>query len=78
MFQGNPDINPALSDAYDLGYLRKWDKVTLSTSAYFNHTTNSFQVVRKERGDFINGVPVIINTPFNLAIEDKTGFALPF
>ncbi|SFB26207.1 Outer membrane receptor proteins, mostly Fe transport [Flavobacterium swingsii] len=74
LFQGNPDINPALSDAYDLGYLKKWDKVTLSTSAYFNHTTNSFQVVRKERGDFINGVPVIINTPFNLAIEDKTGF----
>ncbi|WP_141929637.1 outer membrane beta-barrel family protein, partial [Flavobacterium psychrophilum] len=74
LFQGNPDINPALSDAYDIGYLHKWDKVTLSTSAYFNHTTNSFQIVRKERGDQINGVPVIINTPFNLAIEDKTGF----
>jgi outer membrane receptor for ferrienterochelin and colicins len=74
LFQGNPDINPALSDAYDIGYLRKWDKITLSTSGYFNHTTNSFQVVRKERGDQINGVPVIINTPFNLAIEDKIGF----
>ncbi|WP_395058014.1 TonB-dependent receptor domain-containing protein [Flavobacterium sp.] len=74
LFQGNPDINPALSDAYDLGYLRKWDKVTLSTSAYFNHTTNSFQIVRKERGDFINGVPVIINTPFNLSNDDKLGF----
>ncbi|WP_395047489.1 TonB-dependent receptor domain-containing protein [Flavobacterium sp.] len=74
LFQGNPDINPALSDAYDIGFLRKWDKVTLSTSAYFNHTTNSFQIVRKERGDQINGVPVIINTPFNLSNDDKLGF----
>ena len=74
LFQGNPDINPALSDAYDLGYLKKWDKVTLSTSVYFNHTTNSFQVVRKERGDKINGIPVILNTPFNLATDDKLGF----
>ncbi|WP_394758526.1 TonB-dependent receptor domain-containing protein [Flavobacterium sp.] len=74
LFQGNPDINPAMSDAYDLGYLRKGDKVTLSTSVYFNHTTNSFQIVRKERGDFVNGVPVIINTPFNLSNDDKLGF----
>ena len=74
LFQGNPDLNPALSDAYDLGYLRKWDKITLSTSAYFNHTTNSFQIVRKERGDLINGNAVIINTPFNLSNDDKLGF----
>ena len=74
LFQGNPDINPALSDAFDLGFLKKWDKITLSTSAYFNHTTNSFQIIRKERGDFVNGIPVIINTPFNLSNDDKLGF----
>ncbi|WP_300566800.1 outer membrane beta-barrel protein, partial [Flavobacterium sp.] len=39
-----------------------------------NHTTDSFQFVRKERGDFIDGVPVIVNTPFNLATEDRMGF----
>jgi outer membrane receptor for ferrienterochelin and colicins len=61
-----------MSDAFDLGYLKKWDKITLSTSAYFNHTTNSFQIVRKERGDFVvsiidaedtvvNGVVTMIN-----------------
>jgi len=74
LFQGNPDINPALSDAYDLGYLKKWDKVTLNTSLYFNHTTNSMEVVRKERGDKIDGIPVIINTPFNLGVNDRLGF----
>lgn len=74
IFKGNPDLNPAFSDAYDIGFLKKWDKITLSTSAYFNHTTNSFQVVRKESGDFVGTTPVIENTPFNLGTEDKTGF----
>jgi outer membrane receptor for ferrienterochelin and colicins len=74
LFQGNPDINPSYSDAFDLGYLKKWDKITLSTSIYYNHSTQAFQVVRLERGDFVNGIPVILNTPFNLATDDKTGF----
>lgn len=73
LFIGNPKLDPALTDAFDIGYLRKWDKITLSTSAYYNHTTNSFQTVRKESGDFINGIPVIINTPFNLGEDNRIG-----
>ncbi|OWP84385.1 TonB-dependent receptor [Flavobacterium davisii] len=73
LFQGNPDINPAYSDAFDIGYLKKWDKLTLNASVYLNHTTDAFQIVRKERGDFIDGTPVIINMPFNLSTDDKYG-----
>lgn len=74
LFVGNPDLDPALSDAYDLGFLRKWSKITLNTSLYINNTKNSFQVIRKERGDLINDIPVIVNTPFNLATDKKLGF----
>ena len=74
LFVGNPDLDPALSDAYDLGFLRKWSKITLNTSLYINNTKNSFQVIRKERGDLIDGIPVIVNTPFNLATDNKLGF----
>ncbi|WP_309641105.1 outer membrane beta-barrel family protein [Flavobacterium sp.] len=74
LFVGNPDLDPALSDAYDLGFLKKWSKVTLSTSFYINNTKDSFQVIRKERGDKINGIPVIVNTPFNLSTDNKLGF----
>ncbi|MEY2692559.1 MAG: hypothetical protein RIT03_949 [Bacteroidota bacterium] len=74
LFQGNPDLNPALSDVYELGILKKWKQITLNSSAYINSTHNSFQIVRKERGDFINGIPVIINTPFNLTTDTKYGF----
>ena len=74
LFFGNPDLDPALSDVYEIGILKKWKQITLNSSVYVNNTTNSFQIVRKERGDFINGIPVIINTPFNLSTDTKLGF----
>ncbi|MNE85168.1 TonB dependent receptor [compost metagenome] len=33
-FRGNPDLDPSLSDAFDLGFLKKWDKLTFNTSMY--------------------------------------------
>lgn len=74
IFQGNPDIDPSLTDAIDLGYLKKWDKVTFNTSAYVNITNDSFQFIRKESGLFVDGVPVILSTPINLAKEYRAGF----
>lgn len=74
LFQGNPDLNPAYSDSYDFDYLKKWKKITLNSSVYFNKTSNSFQIVQVESGRFIDGNPVIINTPFNLATNNKFGF----
>jgi outer membrane receptor for ferrienterochelin and colicins len=74
IFQGNPDIDPSLTDAIDLGYLKKWDKVTFNTSAYVNITNDAFQFIRKESGLFVDGVPVILSTPINLAKEYRVGF----
>jgi len=82
IFRGNPDLDPAFTDALDLGFLKRWKKLTLSTSAYVNKTTDSFQFVRQESGEFvpvlINGVvyqtPVILTTPINLATEYRLGF----
>lgn len=74
IFQGNPDLDPSLTDAIDLGFLTKWNKLTFSTSAYINVTNDSFQFIRKESGQFVGGVPVIISTPINLAKEYRAGF----
>ena len=74
IFVGNPDLDPAFTDAIDLGFLKKWNKITLSTSMYGNRTSNTFQFVRRESGDFVNGIPVIISSPINLATEYRTGF----
>jgi len=74
IFRGDPNLRPAFSDALDFGYLKKWNKLTLSTSTYINKTTDSFQFIRRESGDFVNGTPVILSTPINLASELRYGF----
>ncbi len=53
IFQGNPDLNPAMTNSFDLGYLHKWNQVTLSTSAYLNITDDTFQFVRRATGEFV-------------------------
>ncbi len=53
IFQGNPDLDPAFTDAIDVGFLKRWDKITLSTSMYVNKTTDAFQFIRRENGDFV-------------------------
>lgn len=74
VFQGNPDLNPSMTDAIDFGFLKKWDNLSLSTSIYTNKTNDVFQFTRRESGSVINGVPVIIASPFNLSAEYRTGF----
>ncbi|WP_367770848.1 TonB-dependent receptor [Flavobacterium sp. WC2421] len=74
IFKGNPDLNPSLTDKFDLGYINRWDKVTLNTSMYFENTTDVFSFVRYESGEFVNGTPVILSTPINIGKEQKIGF----
>ena len=74
IFRGNPNLKPAFTDAIDFGYLKRWEKLTFNTSMYVNKTTDSFQFIRRESGDFVNGTPVILSTPINLATEYRYGF----
>ncbi|MDB4292680.1 TonB-dependent receptor [Maribacter sp.] len=53
LFQGNPDLDPTYTDAYDFGYLKRWDKITFNTSIYFNNSTGVFQFITQETGDFV-------------------------
>ena len=74
IFVGNPDLNPAFTNALDFGYLNKFGKLTFNTSLYLNKTTDSFQFVRSETGAFVNGIPVVKMSPINLATEYRIGF----
>jgi len=74
IFQGNPDLDPSLTDKYDIGYIKRWDKVTFNTSAYFEDTKDVFSFVRSPTGDDVNGIPVILSRPINLGKEQKFGF----
>jgi outer membrane receptor protein involved in Fe transport len=78
IFQGNPDLDPTYSGKFDLGYLNRLGKITLSSSLYYQHSTNVIDWVSFETGNFveINGfdVPVIQRGPVNLATNDRYGF----
>jgi outer membrane receptor protein involved in Fe transport len=74
IFIGNPDLDPAFTDAIDFGYIKRWDKLTFNTSLYVNKTTDVFQMARRESGEFVNGTPIIITSPINVATEYRTGF----
>jgi outer membrane receptor protein involved in Fe transport len=74
IFEGNPDLDPAMTNAIDFGFLKKWGKFLVNTSIYNNTTTDNFLFVRLNSGTEVNGVPVIISTPINLATENRIGF----
>ncbi|HLT52536.1 MAG TPA: TonB-dependent receptor [Flavobacteriaceae bacterium] len=78
LFQGNPDINPSYSNAFDIGYLNRFGKVTLNSSLYYQHATDVFTFITEDSGETttVNGteVPVILRRPVNLATNDRYGF----
>ena len=77
VFQGNPDLDPAYASAFDLGYLKRWKKLTLTTSIYYQHETDAFERVQEETGEVTsNGIPIIRTLPINLSTNDRYGFEL--
>lgn len=77
VFQGNPDLDPAYASAFDLGYLKRWKKLTLTSSIYFQYETDSFERVQEETGEVTsNGVNIIRTLPINLSTNQRYGFEL--
>lgn len=75
IFQGNPNLTPAYASAFDLGYLKRWEKVTLTTSVYYQHETDAFERVQEDTGEVTpNGIPIIRTIPINLSTNDRIGF----
>lgn len=77
IFQGNVDLNPIFADAIDLGYLKRWQKVTLSTSIYANRSDDNWEFIQEDTGQITdNGDPVIRRFPVNLSTQDRIGYEL--
>ncbi|WP_400078499.1 TonB-dependent receptor domain-containing protein [Winogradskyella sp. R77965] len=55
LFQGNPDLDPSTSNAFDIGYFKKFGKqLTLTSSIYFQSSKNAFNFVALETDNFYN------------------------
>lgn len=74
IFQGNPDLNPAFSWTYDLGYLKRWEKLTFTTSVYYQRETDSFERVQEPTGQTTtDGIEIIRSIPINLSTNQRYG-----
>jgi len=73
---GNVNLDPTYTNAFDLGYLKRWEKLTLNSSLYYQHAINNIEMAQKEEIRNVNGIEtlVIITTPINLSAQDRYGF----
>ena len=75
-YVGNEDLDPTYTHSFDLGYLNRWGKLTLNSSIYYQHSTNSIVRVNRQETRVIDGedTNILIRSPINLASEDRAGF----
>ncbi|XLS27568.1 TonB-dependent receptor domain-containing protein [Flavobacteriaceae bacterium M23B6Z8] len=87
LFQGNPDLDPSYSNTIDLGYIKRWTKMSFNGSIYYQKETDAFNFITEETGEtvVISGdpddpgstvieVPVLRRTPVNLSTNTRYGF----
>lgn len=74
IFQGNPDLDPAFSNTLDLGYLKRWNKLTFTSSVYYQKETNSFERIQEETGETTtDGIAIVRSIPINLSTKERYG-----
>ncbi|WP_455169201.1 outer membrane beta-barrel family protein, partial [Aegicerativicinus sediminis] len=74
VWQGNPNLQPAFSNGFDLGYIRRWDKLTLTSSVYYNRETGSVERIQENTGfQTSDGIDIIRSIPVNLSTNKRIG-----
>ncbi|SDH48379.1 outer membrane beta-barrel family protein [Winogradskyella thalassocola] len=77
IWQGNPDLDPAFSSTFDLGYLKRWEKFTVTSSIYYQHETDAFERIQENTEEqTTDGIDIIRTIPINLSTNKRTGAEL--
>jgi outer membrane receptor protein involved in Fe transport len=75
-YKGNPNLNPVYIDATTLTYTYYGNKITLSSSLFFNSYADYSQLVTYDTGNQLDGVNKLIKTYENLGKVDYYGVSL--
>jgi outer membrane receptor protein involved in Fe transport len=70
---GNPNLNPELTNSYEFGHMKYWDKSFLGTTLYYRRTDS---VISRIRTIDTNGVSTTL--PQNLSKRDDFGVEITF
>lgn len=69
-FQGNPNLNPEYTHAFEGGYLLNWDKGSFLSSAYYRHRVGDIQrVVQVENDSTTRVFPINVGTTNAYGLE---------
>ena len=68
IYQGNPDLDPELTDSYELGYLSYFDKGSVLSSVYYRYGTNVVQ-----RLTLVDEFGIANLLPVNLGFRNSYG-----
>lgn len=78
--QGNPDLDPSYANSFDVGYLKRWDKITLNGSVYYSTSKQVITRITEATGTIVRvsddpviDVPALRSTSINLAENNRTG-----
>ncbi|MCB0598134.1 MAG: TonB-dependent receptor [Lewinellaceae bacterium] len=70
---GNPNLNPEFTNSFEVGHLKYWDKMSLSSSVYYRYTEGIIERIRTLQED-----GTTLTRPENLATEDAYGLDVTF
>lgn len=65
---GNPNLDPKLTDSYELSYLKKFDYSSFLVSAYYRYSTNVMEWVTT-----VDSLAGSFSRPENIGVEDVFG-----
>ena len=72
-WSGNPNLNPEFTDSYEVGYLRYFDKGSLTSSVFYRHTKDVVERIRTQTSDTSS-----FTQPVNLATQNDYGLEFTF
>ena len=64
---GNPNLDPELTDSYELSHIKYWNAVSLSSAVYYRHTTDVMERITEVIND------TTYHRPTNLSTENSFG-----
>ena len=70
---GNPDLDPEFTNSYEAGYLKYFDKGSLTSSVYYRHTEGVIERIREQTSDTTS-----LTRPRNLSTRDNYGLEFTF
>lgn len=69
--QGNPDMDPALTNSLELGFLTRIGKLRINPSVYYQNTDDPFQFITER-----NAEDILVTKPINIDTENRVGLEL--